>query len=154
MSPAGYITHHCSAVSAALDSAKHRTPWSPGYATGAHVQAGCLPDHQSTVAELISTPTLSALYPQHAPRYVYSVLYTQYIYLGAFLLLLFHLSSIKSRNISEQIISDWNQFRGNSKKKGLEYNMFIVLLALLIGLEKKNRQTNTDDYKSGFYKGH
>lgn len=35
VSPAGYITHHCSAVSAALYSAKHRMARPPGYATGA-----------------------------------------------------------------------------------------------------------------------
>lgn len=45
--PAGYIIHHCSAVSAVLCSAKHRTARPPGYATGAHVLAGCLPDHPS-----------------------------------------------------------------------------------------------------------
>lgn len=42
VSPAGYITHHCSAVSAVLYSAKHRMARPPGYATGAHVLAGCL----------------------------------------------------------------------------------------------------------------
>lgn len=44
VSPAGYITHHCSAVSAVLYSVKHRMARPPGYATGAHVLAGCLPD--------------------------------------------------------------------------------------------------------------
>lgn len=60
VSPAGYITGR-SAVSAALDSAERRTAWPPGYATGAHVLAGCLPGHRSSAAELISTPTLSAV---------------------------------------------------------------------------------------------
>lgn len=64
VSPAGYITGR-SAVSAALDSAERRTAWPPGYATGAHVLAGCLPGHRSSAAELISTPTLSTVLSKH-----------------------------------------------------------------------------------------
>lgn len=64
VSPAGYITGR-PAVSAALDSAERRTAWPPGYATGAHVLAGCLPGHRSSVAELISTPTLSTVLSKH-----------------------------------------------------------------------------------------
>lgn len=49
VSLAGYITHHCSAVSAALYSEKHRMERPPGYATGAHVLAGCLSDRRSSL---------------------------------------------------------------------------------------------------------
>lgn len=73
MSPAGYITHHCSAVSAVLYSAKHRMARPPGYATGAHVLAGCLPDRRSTVLELINTPTLSTVFSKHVPGYIHAV---------------------------------------------------------------------------------
>lgn len=72
VSPAGYITHHCSAVSAALYSAKHRMARPPGYATGAHVLAGCLPDRRSTVPELINAPTLSTDFSKHVSEYVYT----------------------------------------------------------------------------------
>lgn len=48
VSPAGYITLHCSAVSAVLYSAKHRMAQPTGYATGAHVLAGRLPDRWSS----------------------------------------------------------------------------------------------------------
>lgn len=57
---ARYITHHRSAV---LCSAKHRMARPPGYATGAHVQAGCLPDRQ-----LINTPTRSTVLSKHVSR--------------------------------------------------------------------------------------
>lgn len=48
----------------------------PSYATGAHVLAGCLPDHQSTVAELINTPTRYAV-SKHVSGYV--IQYTVHI---------------------------------------------------------------------------
>lgn len=71
-SPAGYITLHRSAASAALYSAKHRMARPPGYATGAHVLAGCLPDHGSTVAVLISTPTHHTVFSKYESGYVYT----------------------------------------------------------------------------------
>lgn len=71
-SPAGYITLHRSAASAALCSAKHRMARPPGYATGAHVLAGCLPDHGSTVAVLISTPTHHTVFSKYESGYVYT----------------------------------------------------------------------------------
>lgn len=71
-SPAGYITLHRSAASAALYSAKHRMARPPGYATGAHVLAGCLPDHGSTVAVLISTPTHRTVFSKYESGYVYT----------------------------------------------------------------------------------
>lgn len=45
----------------------------PGYATGAHVLAGCLPDHQSTLPEPIYTPTLCALFSKHVSGCVYTL---------------------------------------------------------------------------------
>ena len=44
----------------------------PGYATGAHVLAGCLPDRLSAVLELINTPTLPTVFSKHVPGYVYT----------------------------------------------------------------------------------
>lgn len=54
----------------------------PGYATGAHVLAGCLPDRLSTVPELINTPTLPTVFSKHVPQYVYTVrcIYARYLY--------------------------------------------------------------------------
>lgn len=45
-----------SAVSAALHSAERRTTWPPGYATGAHALAGCLPDRRRTAAGSLALP--------------------------------------------------------------------------------------------------
>lgn len=72
VSPAGYITHHCSAASAVLYSAKHRMAWPPGYATGAHVLAGCLPDRRSSLTHPHSPQCFQNMCPT---TYIYSVLY-------------------------------------------------------------------------------
>lgn len=73
VSPAGYITHHCSAVSAVLCSAKHRMARPPGYATGAHVLAGCLPDRGCWSS--LTLPTLSTVFSKHVSGYINIYIY-------------------------------------------------------------------------------